>query len=272
MKTLWQSFSTIIIGLSLTALATPAKAEINLGFKQEIGPRWQNVPGCAQDISANAPFFSPYVIGCASGGEGGNQIFNLQSNWDLLPGSGVKVAVEPRWGGYWHVESSGAIRINNQLQPGCAKDIASGSAGVWITGCAPTNGGFEIYRANLAYSATELSGVQSWQAMPGGATQLAVGNKAWAINSAGNIFRFQDSVNAWEQVEGCARSIGAAGDHVWVIGCAANGAGGNEIFELRRDQWVKREGAAVKVSVDSLGNPWVVAADGAIFTWIRKQP
>ncbi|NJM48253.1 MAG: hypothetical protein HC860_20490 [Alkalinema sp. RU_4_3] len=59
MKTLWQSIATSIIGLSLTVLATPANAQINPGFKQEIGPRWQNVPGCAQDISANAPFFSP---------------------------------------------------------------------------------------------------------------------------------------------------------------------------------------------------------------------
>jgi hypothetical protein len=262
------TIAALTIGLSQTAVISAANATI-IVTDPSPNATWQKIPGCAPEISAR------YVIGCANAGPGGNQILRKSTSWDGLPGAGVKIAGEEA--GYWHLERNGAIRFNNVLQPGCAKEIASGLAGVWVTGCAPTNGGFEIYRANRAYTEpvgrlfSFPSGAKSWQLMPGGATKLAVGSQAWAVNDQGQIFRFEDANNQWQSVPGCARSIGASGNAVWVIGCDRSSAAGHEIFEWKNGEWYKHPGAAAKISVDRLGNPWVVTDQGEIFNWIRRE-
>lgn len=258
----------LTIGLSQTAVISAANATI-IVTDPSPNATWQKIPGCASEISAK------YVIGCANAGPGGNQILRKSSNWDGLPGTGVKIAGEEQ--DYWHLERNGAIRFNNVLQPGCAKEIASGLAGVWVTGCAATNGGFEIYRANRSYTESVgrhfsyPSGAKSWQRMPGGATKLAVGSQAWAVNDRGQIFRYKNANNQWQSVPGCARSIGASGNAVWVIGCDRSSEAGYDLFEWKNGEWYKQPGAAAKVSVDRLGNPWVVTEQGEIFNWIRRE-
>ncbi len=265
------TIAALTLGLSQTTLMSAAEATI-IVVDPSSSANWKKIPGCAPEISAKS---AGYVIGCASAGPGGNQIFQNAPNWKLLPSAGVKI--EGDEGGYWHLERNGAIRYNNVVQPGCANEIAAGDAGVWVTGCAATNGGFEIYRANRSYTVpvgrqfSYPNGAKSWQLMPGGATKLAVGSQAWAVNDSGQIFRYEDASNQWQSVPGCARSIGASGDRVWVIGCDRSSEAGHEIFEWSNGTWVKHPGAAAKISVDRVGNPWVVTEQGEIFNWIRRQ-
>lgn len=268
------TIATLTIGLCQTTLMSAANATIRV-VDPSPDATWEKVPGCAPEISVK---LGAFLIGCASAGPEGNQMFSQSLNGgkrELLPSAGVKIAADTH--GYWHLERNGAIRYNNVLQPGCANEIAAGTAGVWVTGCGATNGGFEIYRAVL--SSTEPvgrrfpmpNGAKSWQLMPGGATKLAVGDQAWAVNNAGQIFRYENANSEWQSVPGCARSIGASADRVWVIGCDRSSEAGYEIFELKNGEWYKQPGAAAKISLDTLGNPWVVTEQGEIFKWIRRE-
>jgi hypothetical protein len=292
-KTLFHlTIATIVMGCGYAASAPMAKADlldsssptidtsVSLPITYIQQAEWTQKPGCAKEISVGgaAPWDRATVVGCSSGGDGGNQIFQ---NENLLTGAGIKIAAnDVVISSPWILDNGGGIWFGSQnKQPGCAREIAAGPAGVWITGCSAINGGFEIFRANLAYTVGQpgapkfptLAGVHSWQQMPGGATRLAVGNQAWALNNQREIFRFDESQQQWQTIPGCARSIAANGDHVWVIGCDRSGPGGYEIFEKINSGWKKHPGAAVKISVDGVGNPWVLSEDGAIFTWHRKS-
>ncbi|MBK7299566.1 MAG: hypothetical protein IPI79_03665 [Moraxellaceae bacterium] len=59
---------------------------------------------------------------------------------------------------------------------------------------------------------------------------------------------------------------------MWVIGCASGGDGGNEIFKWTGTDWQKVKGAAVKIAVDNLGNPWVIDKANQIWTWTFRKP
>ncbi|QSJ19681.1 hypothetical protein JYQ62_13770 [Nostoc sp. UHCC 0702] len=235
---------------------------------QAVEQQWQQVPGCAKKIAAGGG--KTWVLGCTSGGSGGYEIFTRNgSNWDLVPGAAVDIAVDTG-GTAWVVNADGTIfqRSGNSWQPvpGCAKKIAAG-AKVWVLGC-DRNGsdGYQIFSWNGS----------GWDLIPGAAVDLAVdsSNIVWAVNGRGEIFRNINSRtngyvikkgDPWKQVVGCAKKIAVGGTKTWVLGCASNGSSGYEIFSRNGSAWDLVPGAAVEITVDASGNPWVVNADGQIF-------
>ena len=253
------------------AVAPPAAA-------QPVGQQWQEVPGCAKKIASGGG--KTWLLGCASGGGGGYQIFSRNgSNWDLVEGAATDIAVNSD-GTPWVVSSDGKIfqRSGNSWQqvPGCAKKIAAGGGKVWLLGCANNgNSGYEIYTWNGS----------GWDLVEGAAVDLAVDsqNIVWAVNAQGGILRnvnYRTNGNImtartngnilkkgdpWKQVAGCAKKIAVGGDKVWLLGCANNGNAGYQIFSRNGSNWDLVPGAAVEIAVDATGTPWIVNADGTIF-------
>ena len=253
------------------AVAPPAAA-------QPVGQQWQEVPGCAKKIASGGG--KTWLLGCASGGGGGYQIFSRNgSNWDLVEGAATDIAVNSD-GTPWVVSSDGKIfqRSGNSWQqvPGCAKKIAAGGGKVWLLGCANNgNSGYEIYTWNGS----------GWDLVEGVAVDLAVDsqNIVWAVNAQGGILRnvnYRTNGNImtartngnilkkgdpWKQVAGCAKKIAVGGDKVWLLGCANNGNAGYQIFSRNGSNWDLVPGAAVEIAVDATGTPWIVNADGTIF-------
>jgi hypothetical protein len=236
---------------------------------QPVGQQWQEIPGCAKKIASGGG--KTWVLGCASGGSGGYQIFSRNgANWDLVEGAATDIAVNSD-GTPWVVNADGTIfqRSGNswQVVPGCAKKIAAGGGNVWVLGCANNgNSGYQIFSWNGS----------NWDLIPGAAVDLAVDSKniVWAVNAQGGIFRNVNSRtngnilkkgDPWKQVAGCAKKIAVGGDKVWVLGCANNGNAGYEIFSRNGSNWDLVPGAAVEIAVDASGNPLVVNADGTIF-------
>jgi hypothetical protein len=68
----------------------------------------------------------------------------------------------------------------------------------------------------------------------------------------------------WEGVPGKAVDIGVGRNDVWVIGTNAL-PGGYGIYHRTASGWNEVPGAAVAISVDGTGAPWVVNAAGQIF-------
>lgn len=236
---------------------------------QPAAQQWQEIPGCAKKIASGGG--KTWVLGCASGGSGGYQIFSRNgSNWNLVPGAATDIAVNSD-GTPWVVSSDGKIfqRSGNSWQqvPGCAKKIAAGGGKVWLLGCANNgNSGYQIFTWNGS----------NWDLVPGAAVDLAVDsrNTVWAVNAQGEIFRninYQTNGyvikkgDPWKQVAGCAKKIAVGGDKVWVLGCANNGNAGYEIFSRNGSNWDLVPGAAVEIAVDASGTPWLVNSNGTIF-------
>jgi hypothetical protein len=236
---------------------------------QPVGKQWTEVPGCAKKIAAGGG--KTWVLGCASGGSGGYQIFSRNgSNWDLVEGAAVEIAVNSD-GTPWVVNSEGTIFQRSgkswQVVPGCAKKIAAGGGKVWVLGCASGgSGGYQIFAWNGS----------NWNLVSGAAVDLAVdsSNIVWAVNAGGEIFRNTNSRTSgyvfrigdpWKLVPGCAKKIAVGGDKVWVLGCASGGSGGYQIFSRNNSNWDLVEGAAVEIAVNADGSPWVVNAEGKIF-------
>jgi hypothetical protein len=251
-------------------------------LERSVNVEWKQIPGCAHEITANKGVPGEFsrgssdmlVVGCDASANKDSRLYQKSNNnlgdvdqtfFTPLPKFGTKIG-----GANWHLGQNGSIRFQDRVQRGCAREISVGAAGAWVLGCAATAGGFEIYRADLAYSQVGFSfveGVRDWQLVPGGASKIAVGKDVWVINNAGQIFRYVG--DRFQQVEGCATDIAANGSHVWVTGCGAMGDGGYEIYERKYGTWMKRPGSAKKVAVDHLGNPWIVTAGNAIYTWSR---
>jgi len=239
---------------------------------------WQSIEGCAKEISI-IEYGKPLVVGCASASKMGNQLFRrLDSSWVLQEGAGVKIAdlgstVSPLIIDKFYNVWRGA----NAKQADCAVEIAASSRpDIWAVGC---RGGF-IQRANnlkpvvVANKVTSEYDIDTWKTIGGGrkAAKIAVGDAVWIIDKESNIFTYDSANTAWIQKVGCAKDIAANLNHVWVIGCASGGAGGNEIFKWTGTDWQKVKGAAVKIAVDSLGNPWVIDNSNQIWTWTFKKP
>lgn len=266
------------IGLTSLLACTAATANPPVVRQQT---DWKAVDGCAREISV-AEFGKPLVVGCAAGGPGGFQIFRRNgSQWELQPGAGVKIAdlgnaltpfIIDKNGGLWR--GSGA------RQPGCVQEIASSTRpDLWAVNCDRASGGYVIQRADnltpvVAGGKPGDYDVTTWQTLPSknGALKVAVGDTVWMINRDRQIYTFDRTSSQWQLKPGCAVDIAANGPHAWVIGCAAGGDGGNQIFQWSASGWKIVKGAAMKVAVDNLGNPWVIDKSGGIWTWAFKTP
>ena len=239
---------------------------------------WQSIDGCAKEISI-VEYGKPLVVGCASASNMGNQIFRrIGSNWVLQAGAGIKIAdlgnaVSP----LIVDKSSNVWRGANSQQPDCAVEVAASSRpDIWSISC---RGGF-IQRANnlkpvvVGGMTTAEYDIDTWLPVSDAkiAKKIAVGDSIWMIDKNSQIYTYDAATSAWTPKVGCARDIAANQRHVWVIGCASGGAGGNEIFKWTGSDWQKVKGAAVKIAVDNLGNPWAIDKSNQIWTWTFKKP
>ena len=127
-----------------------------------------------------------------------------------------------------------------------AKDIAAGGGAVWATG---QDGG--IYQL--------LNNV--WVKKPGAAERITVDGNGfpWAINSNHNIFKWNPNKNDWDQYNGLGSDIGINNNgSVWLIGTDQIGNDGYGIYYMRAGEWVKTQGAAVRIAVGPHNHPWVI--------------
>lgn len=145
---------------------------------------WQQLPGAAKDIGIGANG-AVWVIG-TNAVPGGFGIWSWTgTTWTAIDGGAVRIAVDPT-GAPWVVNSAGGIfrRVGNQWQQtsGAANDIGIGANGtVVVIGTNAVAGGFGIWAMNAA---------GSWDAIPGGATNVSVGPTGlpWVVNSSQAIF------------------------------------------------------------------------------------
>ena len=263
------------LALIVSTLATFSYALPNAS-KMQI--EWQRIDGCAKEISI-IEYGKPLVVGCASGSNMGNQIFRrIGTDWVLQAGAGIKIAdlgsaVSP----FIIDKSSNIWRGATSQQPDCAVEIATSSRpDIWAISC---QGGF-IQRANN-FKAVVVNGIttaeydiDTWLPVSDAkiAKKIAVGDAIWMIDKNSQIYTYDAATSGWTPKVGCARDIAANERHVWVIGCASGGDGGNEIFKWTGTDWQKVKGAAVKIAVDNLGNPWVIDKANQIWTWTFKKP
>ncbi|AEE53422.1 tectonin domain-containing protein [Haliscomenobacter hydrossis] len=168
------------------------------------------------------------------------------------------------------------------LYPGAANDLAAGGPqnDLYVTGWigrpievgGNTSDGL-IYKWD--------NNIKNWKEIGGTATRIAVDKRGlpWVVNVAGGIFQRNPQNTNWIQMPGRARDIGAgANGEVWIIGTNPL-SGGYGIFRWRPlrmpvgsgvdpNGWEAVDGAAVRITVDASGNPWVVNSAGSIF---RRQ-
>lgn len=259
---------TSILATSSYALANASKIQIE----------WQSVDGCAKEISI-VEYGKPLVVGCASASNMGNQIFRrLGSNWVLQEGAGIKIADLGSAVSPLIIDKSYNVwRGAKTQQPDCAFEVAaSNRPDIWVISC---RGGF-VQRANnlkpvvVNGVTTAEYDIDTWLPVSNAkiAKKIAVGDSIWMIDKNSQIYTYDAVTTTWRVKQGCARDIAANQQHVWVIGCASGGDGGNEIFKWTGSDWQKVKGAAVKIAVDNLGNPWVLDKSNNIYTWSFKKP
>jgi len=237
------------IGAALVAFAAAG------AWAQSLG--WTQLPGAAYDVGVGGPNNTAWVIGTnAEGGGYGIYRWNGKDNWDKIPGSAVRIDVDPK-GNAWVINSQGAIyRYNGsawEQTPGSAKggDIGIGANGaVWITGGGNVGGGLQIYRWNGG----------NWDNVPGGALRIDVDPRGnpWVVNSSHNIFRWNGS--GWDTMPGAANDIGIGADGtVYVVGTDSG------VYKWNGSNWTKMEGGLTNISVDNKGRPWGVNSGRLIY-------
>jgi hypothetical protein len=209
---------------------------------------WVQLPGAAFDIGVGGPNNTAWAIGTNAEG-GGYGIYRWNgANWDKIPGSAVRIDVDPK-GNAWVVTSGHAIfRFDGQQfvnVPGAANDIGIGADGsVWIIGnnkVGPSD--FDIYRY--------VNG--QWQLKPGGAVRIDVDPRGnpWVVNSGHQIFHWNGA--SWDMVPGGAIDVGVGADGtVFIVGTDQG------VYKWTGAAWSRVEGSLTNVSVDNKGRPWGV--------------
>jgi hypothetical protein len=161
-------------------------------------------------------------------GPGGFNIYRRSGgSWQQVPGSAVRIAVDPR-GAAWVVNNSRTIfRWNGtawDTMPGSAIDVGVGADGtVWVLG---------------ADEAAKRWTGSEWTSFGGGAKSIAVGpdGSAWVVNGEGAIWRHDGK--AWSLLSGKAVDIAVdAAGSVFAVGGAA-APGGFAVQRLDGMTWI----------------------------------
>jgi hypothetical protein len=156
-------------------------------------------------------------------------------------------------------------------QPGSARDIGHGTNGAWMIGTNNVAGGSSIYRWTNS----------GWIEAGGGAMRVAVGDQAWVVNNAGQIFRRQGTTStnplgtSWQEVGGGQHAIDigvADGQNAWIIGTEPRGAGGYAIRRYNGSSWPEVGGAAIRIAVGEDGSVFVVNLLGQVFRRLGITP
>ena len=90
--------------------------------------------------------------------------------------------------------------------------------------------------------------------------------KPWVVQSTGAIFRYNGST--YQQMPGRASDIAIGGNGaVWIIGTNIVAGGPHDIWRWNEENlnWDVVPGGANAISVDVLGQPWVVQESGQIY-------
>ena len=123
-----------------------------------------------------------------------------ENGWDVMPGAASRIGgtkeapwVATKSGDVYLWDKVGWKHIPSTLR---ATDVGDG----WMISNEATNGGFKIYRYNLATNV--------WDNVPGGATRVGgTYDDPWVVASNGAIFQYVN--NAWVQRLGSATDVGA---------------------------------------------------------------
>jgi hypothetical protein len=147
-------------------------------------------------------------------------------------------------------------RVGNEWRalPGRFSEVAIGANyAVWALGPpdARTQGGYPIYH----WTGTE------WKSYQGAAMRIAVDPKGspWIVNDSYVVMRLTDSY-WWQDVPGRASdlSIGADGSLWGLAAPDQKMSGGYPLLRWKGNDWERFQGAAIRLTVDPKGMPWVV--------------
>jgi Matrixin/Putative peptidoglycan binding domain len=236
------------------------------------GPTWQHVY-----VTADPPIAGGYTVWRLDNGA-----------WSTLPGQGA-VRIASNGGVPWIVRSNGAIyqwEPSTQTwkkRPGCAKDIAvGGDNSVWVVGCTlASSGGYRLYKWNGTSWDRDFNDV--------GALRITLGPRApgllvepWIVGDDGLALRRNSgdiNTGAWHYLPSTPGVPAVLGTdiaastmgNVWMIGNTPR-AGGFPIYVWNEQdaldegkppvaaqaRWIQVKGAAVNITVDSDGWPYIV--------------
>lgn len=137
---------------------------------------------------------------------------------------------------------------------GDARDIGAGAGdNLWAIGA---DGEAQVYSSD-EWRGTKIKGTRI-DAGPKG-TACLVGT-----NSAPYCYRQN---RGWKRLHGRVTDIGIGGNgHLWAIGIEKRKCNFN-IQSFTVGKWRKVPGAAIRIDVDPVGNPWIVNAENRIFRY-----
>lgn len=152
---------------------------------------------------------------------------------------------------------------------GGARDVAAWSGTTfWAIGTDSQPGGYGIWK--------NTSG--SWAREPGGAVRVAVGPSGNAVvaNSGGSLYQW-NGTSGWNALTGGARDVavgddGAGHDSIWVIGTDSQ-PGGYGIWHLSAGTWSRiSPGGGVRIAVGPDGTVYVLNTSGQVWHWTGTTP
>jgi Tectonin domain len=217
---------------------------------------WQQLDGAARDVAVGANG-DVWVVG-TNEAPGGYGVWRRDgSAWTPTMGAGVRVAVGPTGEGWVINDTQEIFRIGADgaavRVSGKAHDIGVGADGtVWVIGATAETGGYGVYRS--------ADSGRTWSKIPGAGKRISVDatGKAWLINDALDIFRYNGS--AFEKLPGKGTDVAVGSDGTaWVVGTAGG------LFRFENGAWVKRTGAGAQIAAGPNGSVLVVNNTNAIF-------
>lgn len=217
----------------------------------------------ARDIDIGADG-TKWIVGTE--GTQGRIYFYNGTSWELFPsGEAVKISVDPS-GVLWIIKSNNTIHRWNGSSwvqmPGTAQEIDIGADGsVYIVGVGNSE--------NQEGQIFKWTG-SSWELLPNSsAMKISVdpSGNPWIITSDNNIHRWTGS--SWEQLPETAQDIDIGADgSVYIIGTGNSTNPHGRILKWGGSYWsLLPRGAAMKITVDPNGIPWVITIVNSVHYW-----
>lgn len=266
-------------------VATPPKLS-DRSLPADGANRWEQVPGCARDITG-AGIDVIYVTGCdvGSGERGASGVHRWSGNAFAPHPSGGRGSAIASHGGntyvvggdalLWSSASDGAWKQRGTPDGRPIVDVGAGVAGLWVITSEPAGaGGNAIARATPCPPGQgQLFGNDfcGWEAVSGAATRIAVGTSVWVLTTTNELYeRTGGGGGSWTKRPGCFVDVAANGHTVYAIACRRGKGDGNAVLQWNHaGSWFETTAAGKRVGIDSAGNAWVVTDSGQIW---RRSP
>ncbi|MFD0726878.1 hypothetical protein [Lysobacter brunescens] len=266
-------------------VATPPKRSDRI-LPTDGASRWDQVPGCARDITG-AGIDIVYVTGCdvGNGERGASGLYRWNGNAFVPHASGGRGSAIASHGGntyvvggdalLWSSASDGAWKQRGTPDGRPIVDVGAGVAGLWVITSEPAgDGGNAIARATPCPPAQgQLSGNDfcGWERVSGAATRIAVGASVWVVTANNELYeRAEGGGGTWSKRPGCFVDVAANGHTVYAIACRRGKGDGNAVLHWNNaGSWRDTDAAGKRVGVDSAGNAWVLTDSGQIW---RRSP